>query len=548
MHFSSPEGSAFVQDDFKFTPRLTVNMGLRWDYFGYVTNTDGNWSGVWSSLVNTQPFPGSSPATGSLAGFVVPSNFAGPVPAGVYQNSGNYLTRRRPPLTNFAPRLGFAWQPLSTNRWVIRGGGGIFYDRPPGTILNLSGQGAPPFAIPISPSPNSTLAVPFAKPFTIPGPADTPGWTPRWVDYSTGNSSNLLGNVLSQGFTVPVVYEWNLNTQYEFLPTWVLEVGYVGSRGFHQPGQGTQGYANGPPINTAVLASASNPICAGDGNPAHCVTTNTAANIPLRVPLLGFSPIFSPTDSSGFFKFNSLQASVRKQLSHGLTLQAAYTWSRAFVDVFQGINAAPGAQPWAAVYAQNAAYRPQRVIINYSWNIPSGNLRGVLGGFVSGWNLSGVTTIQDGTPLTITDTRAGTLNNNIGGGGPTQSAQFCSGMGNGNILASGSITQLVNSGLTGGTGYFNANVFCTPTGYGDVAPGIVLGPGQYNWDMSLAKTTGVRFLREGTSLQFRAEAYDVFNHPQFANPGAVANTGTFGRITSTTVSPRIFQLALKFMF
>jgi hypothetical protein len=118
----------------------------------------------------------------------------------------------------------------------------------------------------------------------------------------------------------------------------------------------------------------------------------------------------------------------------------------------------------------------------------------------------------------------------------------------------------VLSGLTNGPGYFNGaaqGVFCaaptggvfgTGTGFGDVGPGIVLGPGQSNWDMSLSKTTRVGGVREGGTVQFRAEFFNTFNHPQFSNPGTALNQGGFGEITATSVSPRIIQFALKYSF
>jgi hypothetical protein len=124
-------------------------------------------------------------------------------------------------------------------------------------------------------------------------------------------------------------------------------------------------------------------------------------------------------------------------------------------------------------------------------------------------------------------------------------------------LISGSITDRVTSGLLGGTGYFTetstkANgVLCNPPtigngrGFGNMGGGAVLGPGQVNWDMSLSKLFTVH---EGHTFQFRSEFFNAFNHPVFANPGAAANQATFGQITSTSVSPRVIQLALKYSF
>ena len=245
------------------------------------------------------------------------------IPAGVLQNSLSTPAQNRPPWDNFAPRVGFAWQPTASNRLVVRGGFGYFYDRIPGQLGDIIS--APPYAISLALSGAqnyaSTLAVPFAS---------TPlGWTPRFATVNPpagqANSSNLSVTSIAQNFLTPVTYQWNLNIQYEFLHGWILELGYVGSHGIHQFAT-INGAASSPPFNVPRLVSASDPGIVGDGT----VTTNTAANASLRVPYLGLSPTSSLTASNGLYKYNSAQATVRKQFSHGFQLQGAYTFSRAF--------------------------------------------------------------------------------------------------------------------------------------------------------------------------------------------------------------------------
>jgi hypothetical protein len=556
--FKADEISAFLQDDWRLTSRLTLNLGLRWEFGGFPKAEDGGWSDVWPSLINTQPIPGNSPATGTLVGYVVPSNFQGPIPAGVVKSTNDYLERVAPSRDKFGPRAGFAWQPFSTKRFVLRGGAGIFYDRLNGHTLTLDGITTPPYGVTPALSPSATLANPFLSSPTIPGPAGTPGWPGRWVDFATNASSNLSGRGLAENLAVPTVYEWNLNTQTEFLPKWVLELGYVGSRGIHLPSflpvAGVTSGGNNPPINLAQLASLTNPVsCGFDGTPSHCITTNTTANIPARVPYLGFSSGFAPVASAGQYKFNSLQVTVRTPLSHGLQFQAAYTWSAADVNYFVGNPAAtqPGIAPAISEYGPNSQYRPQRLVVNYGWALPFGNHRGVLGLLASGWNWSGVVVIQGGTSLVITDSRDGTIFTN--GGGPLALATFCPGKGNSDIATSGSLTSRVTSGLTpGGPGYMNkTGVFCGPqavgggTGYGGDGLGALLGPGQNNWDMSLAKTFKIK---ESQTLEFRTEFFNTFNHPQFINPSANVALGSFGQIGATAVNPRLIQFGLKYVF
>jgi len=544
--------SAFTQDDIKINSRLTVNLGLRWEYQGLAYDKYGNNTNLWPTLIDTVNTPallGTSAATGSLAGFVVPSNYnpainVAPPVAGVFQSNHKIGTQNNPPIDDFAPRVGFAWQPLASNRLVVRGGFGYFYDRVAlGTYQAGATQGEP-YANTVFQSGAANYYSTFAQPYGTPSLV----WTPRWININTvtqtGTSSNLTETVLQQNFETPLTDEWSLNTQYEFLPSWVLELGYIGSHGIHQ--------SNGlRAINEAQVASTSNPI--------NGITTNTVANASLRVPYLGFAPAGLPDDEfTGDSKFNSLQATVRKQMSHGLTLQAAYTWSKSLNNYNTATHSAASNDPnnLKQQYGPNASYRPQRLSLNYGWDLPFGNRQGFEGKLLNGWNLSGVTVAQVGTPITITDTRGGTIYG-FGPGAPvTSRAQFCTGMSAANVSTPGGVEARLGGSVLGGPGYLNAPAFCTTpvigngTGYGNSGVGIILGPGQFNWDMSLLKTTKVGGLREDATLQFRTEFFNAFNHPQFNNPAVVdvSKTTTFGQITTTSVNPRLIQFALKYVF
>jgi hypothetical protein len=554
LHTYSLNG--FIQDDYKVNQRLTLNLGLRWEYYSNETEQNGELSGISQSLIQTQPVPGTgcfynnyswgAGATGtgcSFAGDVAPANYKpslqGPLPAGVFQNSNNTIILQRPPWDNFAPRIGFAWQPLHTDRFVVRGGAGYFYDRTPPGIYIASVTQTAPSAVPLSQSGAALYASSLANPSP-----DTPlGWQPRYVNLATGQSSNLNpgGNfgTLPENYTVPLVYEYNLNTQYEFAPSWVVEIGYVGTHGIHQ--------ILTDPVNGAILASATDPV--------NGVTEATTSNASIRVPFLGYSPAFHQYATNTSFLFNSLQATVRKQFTHGLTFQAAYTWSRAFSATYVGNPNASFSDnvPVILEYGLNTNYHPQRLTINYSYNLPFGHREGVVGKFTNGWNFSGVTTIQDGTPLSITDSRGGS----VFGTPVTGLAQYAAGMSAQNVATSGSLYQRVQ-----GT-YLNAAAFtpsttsastlpgctgCTGTLYGDSGLGVLLGPGQSNFDMALAKTTTVGGLREDATLQFRTEFFNTFNHPQFNNPILTFNTSNFGHITSASVNPRLIQFGLKYSF
>ena len=563
--------NGFVQDDFRVSPRLTLNLGVRWEYDGFITDATGDISNLWPSLLQGAPLPGTgcvgsngkpiglgASGTGcSLLGFVVPSNYNGPLPLGLKQSGNAYPSRTGPPLDDFAPRVGFAWQPSGSNRWVLRGGAGYFYDRLSGNV-GTGSQGVsktgPAVVFPVAGSPDATLATPWVLPGTIAGPSGTAGFTPRFFNPATGASSNLSAPGLDEKLTVPLTYEWNLNTQWEFLPKWVLELGYVGTHGIHQASTssitGTDGTAVAIPFNLAQLAGPGCVSC-----PLTGVTTNTAAagNVQGRVPLLGISSQITELQTVSNYKFNSLQATVRRQLTRGFQMQAAYTWSRAFNQSPQGINTYPYL---VQTYGPATYYRPQRLVVNYVWELPLGHAKGVLGKITEGWAFSGVTQIQDGQPMTITDSNGGRV---FGAPRALSTANFCPGKTTADVLSSGSLSSRVGNGLAGGSGYFapSASVFCAmPTvgaingaggaaGFGNAGFGIVLGPPQDNWDMSLSKTTKIR---ENQTLLFRAEFFNTFNHPQFDFPDTAANSGTWGQITRTAVNPRVIQFGVKYAF
>ena len=560
-HFRAPSFSAFVQDDFKVTSNLTLNMGLRWEYNGLINDTAGQLTNVWPGLINTVNTPvtqggtlGTSAATGSLAGFVVPSNYnpslnPPPTVGGIFQNNRKTPTQNKPPITAFAPRLGFAWKPLATDRFVVRGGAGYFYDKPGLSAFDNTFIQAYPYTAPAFQTGAANYFATDAMPYA---PASI-GWAPRWVNITgqTGTSSNLNVDLMGPVYLVPTTYQWNLNTQYEFLPQWVLEVGYVGSRAIHQvpdfiPGGGFAFHQ----LNEAQLASPTNPI--------NGITTNTVANAAVRVPYLGFSAAGLADDPTiGDSKFNSLQVTVRKQMSHGLQMQAAYTFSRSFTNTAYDVYNDPNIKR----YGPYAYYRPHRLAITYAWDLPFGKHEGLLDKVAGGWNVSGVTIVQDGTPLTLTDTRGGSVYGYGPGATQTSTAEFAPGMGNANVPSPGGVLQRLGGAL-GGPGFFNKAAFLSTgppivgsdakaTAYGNAGYGILLGPGQFNFDAAIQKTTKVGGIHEDANLVFRTEFFNAFNHPQFNAPTGSqldASNSQFGQITSESVNPRLIQFALKYVF
>ena len=550
----------FVQDDFKVSQKLTFNLGVRWEYDGTLKDKYGNLTNVWTSqiltvntpaaLAGTGPFNGALPTTGGvLAGYVVPSNFRGTVPNGILKLGSDLPVRSGPPMDNFAPRFGFAWQPKAGGSLVVRGGVGLFYDRIGGNLFVHSVEQGNPYAVTLDYGGQSAQPASLQNLF----PPTPLGFVPRWVDFASGKSSNLNLPFINEVIHTPLVRQYNLGVQWEFLRNWILDAGFVGSSGINLADYNHN-------YNTALLASATNPV---NGQ-----TTNTLANVNLRVPFLGFAASgLQGTGFDGISNYNSLQATVRRRMSHGVTVQASYTWSRDLTDlVGYGANY-NNASSLSQQYGQAYFNRPQRVVFSYSWDLPLGHPQGLLGKLAEGWNVSGVTAIQDGTPLTMTDARAGsiygvsgsiatspTLNTVTFGAVNYGRAQVCPGGTYGAAATSGGVESRLG-GASGGPGFFNSKVFsisCTPPAigngfdYGNSGVGILLGPGQSNWDISLVKMTKIT---ERHTLQFRTEFFNAFNHPQFNNPGtAVSTPATFGVIGSTSVNPRLIQFALKYQF
>jgi hypothetical protein len=284
------------------------------------------------------------------------------------------------------------------------------------------------------------------------------------------------------------------------------------------------------------------------------------------------------TAFDGISNYNSLQITVRKRFSHGFTMQGSYTWSKSLTDVIVDSANSNNASYLNQQYGPSYFNRPNRFVVNYSWDLPFGKHEGITGRLLEGWNISGVTTIQDGAPITFVDGNAGTAYGTNGTGTTSGfgRAELCPGVTYNDLSTPGGVEARLG-GYSGGPGYFNVAAFCPapaimPNGvtvtsqaacptcatlFGNSGMGILLGPGQFNFDVSLIKTTRVT---EKSSLQIRAEFFNLLNHPQFSPLDPSTGTGGTvsslpqplvagqGTITSTSVNPRIIQLGAKFIF
>jgi Carboxypeptidase regulatory-like domain/TonB dependent receptor-like, beta-barrel/TonB-dependent Receptor Plug Domain len=543
---------AFFQDDWTVNSRLTLNIGVRWERFGQLGDKYGNLTNFWASDLKSVPIPPSAPNFSdpkAFAGYVVPNNYDtrpisqgghGPIPAGVRQFDGRFASENRIPLSNFAPRIGFAWQPMGSGRFVVRGGAGIFYDRVGINRMVHAVQEGRPYADTLTLQHDvASLQSPFQdRPLAL---------LPRWYDFTRLTGSNFDSPYYDH-IQTPLVRQYNLGIQYEVARSYILEIAYVGSSGIN-----IGDYSHN--VNIAQLASPSNPI--------NGITTNTVQNASARVPYLGFTPIGLQKNAfDAIYNYNSLQTTMRKQFSRGFGFQASYTFSKNLSNV--GFNSANMNNPndMDQQYGQTPYSRPHRFFAGYQYDLPF-KANGVLGKFVQGWSASGGTLIQSGNPITLFDGRGGTI---YTGGPPTNGsdkgasrAQLCPGKTYADIATTGSVKErLGRAGDLTVKRFFNASAFCAPnalgngTDFGDAGIGIVRGPGQTNTDFSITKTTPIG---ERQSLQFRSEFFNLFNHPQFALPSDVVgnqslypSSANFGLITATSINPRLIQFAVRIQF
>lgn len=539
-------GDAFVQDDYKVLPRLTLNLGFRYERQGQLGEYLGRASTFNIAAANPNP-----PAAGTLQGYVVASNFHGSLPTGP---DGSTPTRAS---TNTAlnndgqngwePRIGFAWQLPGTSRVVLRGGYGIYYTRTTGQPF-FQLLASPPFGL-IRQLPDNGVATAFPA---FPSLPFFPPYSP---------TTQLTPTIFPVNFRPPIIQQDSMDVQTEITRDMVLEIGYHGSRG-----------------SKLVQQRAWDQALDATVTPINGQTDNTLLNRALRQPFQGFNSFTATAtavESAGASWYNALGVSLNKRFSHGLQFLASYTWTSAletdpgYVDGTLAGGSLQGNQTARSNYGFDNFIRPQRLVLSYVYNLPGPqNHFSALGRVLSGWSVAGVTTFQSGQKLTISETDEANAFGIVG------FDQVRANVGNctvGQLTTHGSVTSRLN-------GYFNPGCFNVPPVIG--ADGIVtaftngglsnvIGPAQQDFDISIIKKISLGH-NEARSLEFRAEFFNAFNTPSFSNPGLDAGTvcvvlfgtcppGTpgnvgfapdpaLGVISTTSVAPRIIQFALKLYF
>lgn len=412
-----------------------------------------------------------------------------------------------PSLRNFAPRIGLAWDPLGDGKTSVRSGFGLFYDEILPKYYFFSGSLNPPF----------TTRTSITNP---PFPNGVAGFDPKAPVKAQLQTVNF-------DLQTPYIMQFNLNVQRSLPGNWDVTVGYAGSRGIHL-------------------------LRLGDANLAPEVVVN---GVKTYQPQLGrrnpnFTGIWQRvTDAQSFY--NALQLSVVKRFSHGLRAQASYTVARS-VDDSSGINSQDfdnSVQYGMDWYDRkmdrglSSFFAKHNLTFNWTYDLPfARSLTGIGGAILKGWQLNNITTVQSGSPFTVRlgFNRSGNLN--------TTSFSMHD---RPNVKAG-----YTNNPILGGPDrYWDINAFeLQPANTrGNLGRNTLIGPGLVGFDLSLVKSFAVG---EGRRLQFRAEGFNLPNHPNFAVPaGRIAFTNAqgavapnWGRITSTVTTSRQIQFGLKLAF
>jgi hypothetical protein len=506
LNFSGNDWSAFVQDNWHATSRLTVSAGVRWDPFLPYTDSDGR-VGCFVPGAQSTRYPNSP--QGLIFGGS--SHDAGCPTSSIYNN-----------LSNIGPRLGFAYQLTSDAKTSIRGGVGYYY-QPPNGVAFEDVVGIPPFA-PIVNITNTNFTNPYsaagvANPFPASfGPID-PGAT------ATFPQDISFTQIFDRHFRLPQILTYNLTFEHEFASNWFARLEYAGNRGAHLGGTGDQ-EAGLLQLNPSVYIPGQ----------------STEDNIQQRrlYPNFGFiGSINSGVNSN----YNAGQFELEKRLTYGLSFQTNFTWSHALNDYgpngqeylfgIGGINTCGCGR--SLDYGPDAGDDSKVFRLSGNYAFPRVPVKGITDKAVNGWNLSYITNWQSGFPYTA----FAEDDNSFSGMGNDRPDITVANISDTKLSTHRSHSALINEWFNSAD--FVPNAIGT---YGNIGKDSMRGPGLFTTDFALLKNGKAG---ERVSYEFRAEFYNAFNNVNFGAPDAGLQDSNFGQISSAG-DPRILQMALKVKF
>ena len=541
--------NAFFADDWKVSSTLTLNLGVRWEYFGFPYEVNG--------MLSTFDY-NAALATGKAAdGFLFASNFKPEsIPGGAQSNLRKAATRgiMKSDWNNIMPRFGFAWSPLGKSNFVVRGGYGMFYERTTGGFANSLRQAAP-----------------FMREAQLSSHGNYNAWPvdvaalpiPRfYIGFDDGEpqleGSNAPGEefeafetqVIDPDLSTPYLQQWSLNFQWEIKPNWLAEIGYTGSKGTKL----LQIFNANPPLDVETIGflpregvpgggftgnyydvvddkfvNRDTPWCDVFDDPGDCTIPAE-----LRSRILGFDEDegVNMLSSNANSIYNSLQASLQKRFSQGHMFNINYTFSRS-LDTFSDEGKYQIQHDQSRPYLNRGLsdfHRKHRLIVSGTWDLPFRGNR-----LVDGWSLSGIGTFQSGRPFTVVDEDySGFL---FASGDPRPN--IAPGKTHEDQTTKGPVNERLDN-------YLNKSSFQSSGAYfGNLGRNTVIGPDQRRIDLVASKMTK---LSERFSLELRAEFFNAFNTVCFRNPENNLTESSFGEIDETRGGPRVIQLGLKLRF
>ena len=523
VHGNLYEG--YIQDDFKVSPRLTVNAGVRYTLMGQPVD-DVYQDHKFFPLVNFDPDtynPAKAPAltangqicsVSPCAGGAIPNQnydaLNGIIQGGSTSPFGNAVTSQ--PKLNFAPRLGFALDVFGNGKTALRGGYGIYYIQTLyGNWQNMVFQNPPNVRnITINTTSSNSNGIPFGNPGAGVVLANVPV-TP----YGT-----------SPHTAIPYVEDFSLDVQQQLGTSLLLDVGYYGNESRHQIGeedfnQPTQGAY----VSAGVI-------------PGGVITAANSADLNLLRPYKGYGPIniLAPRFMGNY---NSLQTSISKKFRDGSQMTADYTWAKALTNSQSDRSNAPAnITNVAAEYGPTLYNRKNVFSANFVYYVPFfRDQRGVVGHILGGFEFSGVISAASGLPSTA-------VTSGVDPGGLGLLAAGVVGPANRPDQVANPNTGAQHTRLH----WFDTTAFVkVPAGQyrpGNGSVTNIVGPGYQTWDLSVFRN--IRIWSE-TNLQLRAEAFNTFNHTNFVGLSTNMTAANFGQVTSAA-SARILQLGAKINF
>lgn len=494
--------SLYVQDDWRVTPKLTLNLGLRWDFATPIWDRDNYWSNF-------------DPTTNTL----------------VRATNGSLFNRAlvHPDYTDFGPRVGLAYS--VDPKTSIRAGYGIsysFFNRPGSAMEGING----PLAI------FGTLNQSFPAGGPVPA-----GFYTTQAGFASGIATNFSptnsnNDYIPANTKWPYIQSWMFSIQREIAKDTVLEVAYNGNHSLRLPIFGDYNQANPNPVT---------PTC-------NAVVTSGCLGVQARRPDPSFGAI-TWVDPAGNNNYNGFSARLEHRFSHGLYLLNSFTWSKALGDSEQQLEQGPGvtlANP-QNIHNLKAEYGPSTFdveFINVSsvvYDLPFGHARRFLGNMnpvleavLGGWQLTGINTANTGLPINVWYSPS-TVNDVTG---LATNAEY---RGTAILRPNASCTPVSQSTAQSLLTYFAGCTFTIPSPnnpFGNLSRNAFRAPNFEQWDLGAYKNFSVR---EKVNLQFRSEFFNVLNHTNFGFPVQQSNSTAFGTIT-TTFPPRQIQFALKLLF